>query len=210
MKKKHTILNLVLLFILFFLFAGCSSSKITLETINIDKVFLPVFVSPQVDIQKGGNGLTGVALDLIQNQDNKVIYQYTCIFADEDYPDFFLNFFYDIFRYFKYHRLMDTESFTITFIKTPDDIWKVEKVIFSDVFSKDQTFYKKKIVHYQESIDGSNFILKDSRIIIYINTWNHLFSNTDNNPNLQKQLFESYPVYAGSRKQVEQLFSKGK
>ena len=42
--------------------------------------------------------------------------------------------------------------------------------------------------------------------MIFVNTWNHLLSNSNNNPQLDLEFVGDYPVYSGSRAEVQALY----
>lgn len=209
-KKRCSIIYFflsIIFLISFFIFTFCSNNNITLEIKPFEKEFLPVFIVPEIDYKKN-NDIIGVSLFFIKNEENEKLIEYTVLFKDEDHPASFINFIYDIYRSFKYKRIIDTESFLIDFIKTADGYWKVNFVNFPDDYSSNQVYFEKNAKHFSLKLEGNIFEKKDNRIIIYINTWNHMFSSIDTNLNLEKKVIESYTTYSGNRKEVEKQFNK--
>lgn len=206
-NKKSNIYSLIIIMVFFALFSySCVKNNVSLKEFSIEKTFLPVFVLSEIDY-KNKNQIIGLSLFIKNESTDEKLIEYTILFNDEDYPNFFINFIYDIFRSFKYKRIIDTESFFINYIKVSDDIWKVDFVDFPDDYSSDQTFFEKKVKHYPAKIEGSAFEKINDRTVIYVNTWNHMFSNVDNNKSLAKKIIESYKIYFGSRSDVEKQFN---
>lgn len=49
------------------------------------------------------------------------------------------------------------------------------------------------------------------RILIYINTWNHMFSEKNNNPHREDLItLRDYPLYQGTRQEVEAFYQDKK
>jgi hypothetical protein len=214
-KKVNFTLKIILIILLFIIilfifltgFTYCGKNKLTLEEKSYDKAFLPVFIVPTIDYKKN-NDIIGVSLSFIKDDENEKIIEYTILFKDEDHPSSFVNFIYDIYRSFKYKRLIDTESFFIYFVKSFDGYWKAVSVDFPDDYGSDQIYLQKNVKHFSLKIEGANFEKKDNRIVIYINTWNHMFSNKDTNINLEKITLDNYKTFWGSRVEVEKQFNK--
>ena len=161
---------------------------------------LPVFILPEADSK---NGIRAIFLD----NSKKNILSITVVFADEDHPSAFTDFIYDIYRHFKYKRTEDVETFNYYYSKQSDiKNGFPEKVIFPTTYSKNQPFFTKDVKHYTETVAFSAFTLKENRPLIFINTWNHLFSENNNNRDLKLNTIENYPVYIGSRADVEKLY----
>lgn len=197
----------IIVFIFFTIFNSCTNEKIKFEKKSFDLNYLPIFISPQQDYTKK-NDIIGVSISFIKDEENEKIIEYTILFKDEDHPNCFINFIYDLYRSFKYKRIIDTESFFIDYIKTPDGYWKVNYVDFPDDYGADQVYLEKNVKHFSLKIDGNSFEKKDNRVVIYINTWNHMFSNKDTNINLEKVIIDNYETYSGNRFDVEKQFNK--
>lgn len=132
----------------------------------------------------------------------------TVVFKDEDHPDNLKDFFYDIYRRFKYHRVDDVETFFIYYEILKNPFIKLQPlfVFFPDTYSYNQKFLEKHIKHYSDIIKIEDFKLIGKRPIIFINTWNHLFSNRNNNKNLELIDYSNYNIYKGSRQFVESTY----
>ncbi len=209
MKRTKTILYFFAFILLFSSFFSCTNEKISLTEQPIDKELLPIFIVPEVDYNNK-NEIIAISVFFHKNLEKDKLIEFTVLFKDEDHPKALVNFFYDIYRYFKYKRIIDTETFFIHYIMTDDAKWYIEYVDFPDDFSGNQSFYEKNVKHFSSKIEGINFERSDDRVIIYINTWNHMFSNKDTNPKLEKKKVDSYKTYFGDRKTVESQFSKKK
>ncbi len=189
---------------------------------------LPVFLLPEVDI-KNGNGLVAVFIAKTQGNDLSI----TVIFKDEDHPSPITDFFYDIYRRFKYHRTMDVETFFYKYNgkRRENESSKTTKsrekfsvpiptsISFPRTYSKDQIFFCKNVKHYSADIPFNNFLIMKSepckkkksgerypRPLIFVNTWNHMFGERNNNLDLKLATIANYPVYYGSREDVEKLY----
>jgi hypothetical protein len=74
---------------------------------------------------------------------------------------------------------------------------------FGDAYSDGQKFKKGLVRHFHRLVDSDQLELQGRRPVIYINTWNHLFSEKDNNPELPKLKYSIYPGYTGARSDAE-------
>ncbi len=182
---------------------------------------LPIFLLPEVDI-KNGNGLVAVFISKTKKNELSI----TVIFKDEDHPSPITDFFYDIYRRFKYHRTMDVETF---FYRYNESRYSKNKegsavpipveISFPNTYSKDQVFFCKNVKHYTAIIPFKNFLIMKSgackskktgegypRPLVFVNTWNHMFGERNNNLGLKLTTISNYPVYYGSREDVEKLY----
>ena len=209
--KKVSFKNLFMLPVLFLmlmfslLFTGCTTTPNFQKTAKkIPTGFsvkaLPIFILPEADIK---NSIKAVFLD---NSEKNVL-SITVVFADEDHPSAFTDFIYDIYRRFKYKRTEDVETFYYYYAKQ-SDIKKgsPQKIVFPTTYSGNQPFFTKDVKHYSRTVQFSAFTLKENRPLIFINTWNHLFSENNNNRDLKLMTIETYPVFIGSRADVEKLY----
>ncbi len=92
--------------------------------------------------------------------------QVTVVFKDEDHPNPFIDFIYDVYRYFKWGRIQDIESFYI----------KDDYIFFPDDYASVTSFFETENLHTRAEIPLEKFKEFSKRKIIYINTWNHMFS----------------------------------
>lgn len=214
-KKLKTIFILIILFLFvlnFFIFLSINinfkKKIINLKkenNVDLEYVFKPVFIFPEIEI-KSKNNLFLISFYFISNDEKEKIIEYSLIFYDEDYPAIITDILYDFYRTFKYKRIYDIESFQIKYVLTDNDKltkWISEMVIFNKTYSDQQKFFDKKIKHFSKEISGNEFNKINDRIVIYINTWNHLFSNKDNNPLLSKIVYQDYEIINISRNQLD-------
>ncbi len=122
----------------------------------------------------------------------------TVVFKDEDYPNRFLDPLYDIYRFIKWGRFEDIETFYI----------KGNLVIFPDDYASVTSFYQTKDLHTHAEIPTSDFQKKNGNIVVYVNTWNHMFSNEPLS-DLEYVPFFFKPK-SGTREDVERIYSKFK
>ncbi len=93
--------------------------------------------------------------------------QITVIFLDEDHPNPVIDFLYDIYRFFVWHRIYDIESFRVY----------EDRILFPDDFASVTSFFQTENLHTRNEIPLNDFETEDGQIVIYVNTWNHMFSN---------------------------------
>jgi len=92
--------------------------------------------------------------------------QVTVVFKDEDHPNPIKNFTHDIDRYFKWGRIQDIESFYI----------KDDYIFFPDDYASVISFFETENLHTRAEIPLERFTEFAGSKVIYINTWNHMFS----------------------------------
>jgi hypothetical protein len=172
-------------------------SRLDLFSVNV----APVFVVPVCDHR---NAIEKVYFHSGEMKGEEIT-EVTVLFRDEDQPFFIFDQVYDLYRRFKYHRRKDIETF---FLHQESTGKGVQSIDFGDTYSRDQKFRKGLVVHYHEVIGRGRLEMKGERPVIYINTWNHLFSEKDTNPGLEKTVYETYASFSGTRKDAEPGFSK--
>ncbi len=91
----------------------------------------------------------------------------TVVFSDEDHPNPLIDIVYDIYRLFRYGRVVDIETFVI----------KKDTVLFPDDFASVSSFHQTENLHTRAEIPIDEFELFDGELVVYVNTWNHMFSN---------------------------------
>ena len=92
--------------------------------------------------------------------------QITIVFEDEDHPNPVIDFVYDVYRYFKWGRIKDIESFYL----------KDDYIFFPDDYASVTGFFETENLHIEASIPLEEFDEFEGGKIVYINTWNHMFS----------------------------------
>ncbi len=193
-----------------FLFLSCMTTKSpVLEGSSApyyDDLFeaiKPVFSIPEEDIA-AGNGIEAIWVNKTR-EEGFFVFEITVVFSDEDHPSGLTDKFYDFYRSFKYHRIHDVETFRMYF-----DINNIvlSEIDFTDVYSGGQTFKQKKVQHFSESVPATAFEYTNTGAhpVININTWNHMFSEKRNNPELKERLIADYLLLSGTRAEVEKLF----
>ena len=206
MKKYFSaVIPFVLVLSVSITFSGCVTSPDFKKAAEpVPQTFtlkaMPIFILPETDKK---NGIKAVFFD------NSIadILSVTVVFADEDHPSAFKDFIYDIYRRFKYKRTEDVETFEYRYVKQSDiKNGLPAEVVFPTTYSRNQTFFTKDVKHYSETVKFSSFTLRGNRPLIFINTWNHLFSENNNNRDLKLQVIDKYPVFRGSRADVEALY----
>jgi len=155
---------------------------------------LPIFSIPKKDLEKGNN----IDCIFIKKTDKKT--SFSVILKDEDWPK--IDSFHDPIRKFFLGRIEDIESFVYKY-KSNQLKNNPDSIKFIYIYSGKKTF--KKIGHGLETIAFDKFESKDSRPVIYINTWNHSFSESDNNPELEKTYIYDYSMYFGNRLDAERF-----
>ena len=156
----------------------------------------PVFVLPACD---QANGIERVYFKRGNNGVEDVV-EVTVVFSDEDHPFFLFDAVYDLFRCFRYHRKKDIETFYMYLSSKNQQIIKID---FGDAYSGLQKFSKGIVKHFHQSISGNLLEMQNGRPVVYINTWNHLFSESDTNPGRPKIKYAEYSCFAGSRLDAE-------
>ena len=192
-----------------------------------------VFAMPQVDVQEGKNGIETVYL---AEYDKGV--EVTVEFADEDRPGWcgLCDCLYDCLRRPLFGRRKDIETFFVLLPKQQqeqqqqqqDTQNQPERVHFPGTASgPSQTYQTTNPQHVTETVPLSAFERYTSNnnntaetdddtddderpIVIYVNTWNHLFGHRNNNPSMKLLYLSSpndYTLRMGmGRSQVDQQY----
>lgn len=200
----------LIILLLPFLFLSCMTTKSPVlkgsSAPYYDDLFeaiKPVFSLPEDDIA-AGNGIEAVWVNKTK-EEGFFVFEVTVVFSDEDHPAGLTDEFYDFYRRMKYHRVHDVETFRMYF-----DINSIvlSEIDFADVYSAEQRFKQKKVQHFSETVPATAFEYTNTGAhpVIYINTWNHMFSEKRNNPELKERLIADYLQLSGTRAEVEQLF----
>ena len=160
-------------------------------------VLPPIFKYPKVDAD-GNNGIDEVCFGAIDNDHLQV----TVIFKDEDRPSSWQDFVYDNIRLPLFGRRQDIESFTL--IRGPSGHF--ERIKFSGTYSGEQTWRRFLPKHQSVILPVSAFEKQDSRVVVWVNVWNHLFSSKNNNPTMEMVCHESYRCSLGTRKEINDRY----
>ncbi len=119
----------------------------------------------------------------------------TVVFWDEDHPNPFTDFVYDIYRFFRWGRFYDIETFFVL----------KDRVLFEDDFCDSQSYYQLKNLHNKAEISIDEFEKVDDAVVVYVSTWNHMFSNKSM-ANTQYISFRQGDL-VGTRQDVEKIYS---
>jgi hypothetical protein len=122
-------------------------------------------------------------------------FEITVVFKDEDHPNKFLDPLYDLYRLMKWGRIKDIETFYIY----------RDKVVFPDDYASVTSFYQTKNLRTHAEIPLDEFQKFDGKIAVYVNTWNHMFSNKPL-PGLEYVPFIFKPKI-GTRSDAEKIYS---
>ncbi|MBN2049814.1 MAG: hypothetical protein JW760_05165 [Spirochaetales bacterium] len=189
-------------------FLSCAGVKVVDTGVEAGETELfekikPVFIVPAADIKKG-NGIEAVFFDQRGTEDGAVL-EITVVFYDEDHPSALTDGLYDFYRSLKYRRVRDVETFFFHY-----NILGVERsrIDFPGTYAEDQAFYKKGVEHFSAEVPAARFEYAGSRPVIYVTTWNHLFRESAVEQDLETLTVDDYPVYPGSRAEVESLIAR--
>ncbi len=119
----------------------------------------------------------------------------TIVFKDEDHPDPLIDPLYDTYRFLKWGRVEDIETFYVY----------EDKVVFPDDYASVTSFYQTKDLHTYMEVPIDEFEKEDDSILVYVNTWNHMFSSRPL-PDLEYVPFHFKPRI-GTRKDAERMYS---
>lgn len=161
-----------------------------------NQIPLPVFSTPIFD-QK--NGIIEVFYKKLDSSKISI----TVVFKDEDHPCFLVDILYDVYRYFKYGRVADIETFNLYL----DSSGHIKTVEFPGVFSASHKFKDTKDLHGSAQFAANKLSFIDERPVIYVNTWNHMFGIEPSFDKTKEKLLFDYPVAQGSRLDAERKYS---
>ncbi len=195
------------------------AAEATPPSVEEQRLLLPIFRVPAADWDCP---IVGVFIDWTDPAQVEL----NVITTDEDNPYIFLDWPYDadrwwgIFDLFETppyisidlsadggHRVADVESIQYHIPNAPltGNIFP-DQIEFDGTYSDAQKWNTPFVLHYSKTFNGSEFEIVDGRPIIYVNTWNHLFSASNNNPNKQLIEIRDYPVYSGTRAEIENFY----
>ena len=205
---KKVLLSSFIAFCLFFLFVACATTSVAdlgLVRNNSPLIqrFMPVFIMPESDIS-AGNGIEAVFFKEHKTEAG-ISVEITVIFYDEDHPNALTDGLYDFYRSFRYRRVRDVETFF--FYLNPEGT-EILYADFPGTYAEDQRFYEKKVKHYSAEIPGTSFKYAEGRPVIHVTTWNHMFREMATEPKLETVPVSDYPVYTGSREEVERFIAR--
>ncbi|EPG67893.1 hypothetical protein EHQ61_17475 [Leptospira wolffii] len=155
---------------------------------------------PETDVKSGNVLLAVYCKSEMIPQGSEL--QISLVFRDEIHPNSWKDFFYRIYRRFRYGRTYDIESFRLKL----DPNGKPVSLELANVYSGDQIFLQDPVEHFDKTLSSSQMKEKNSIPILYSNTWNHMFGEKDNNPDLPKQELPIAGSRFGTRSQLDDYF----
>ncbi|MFB5649838.1 surface adhesion protein Lsa23 [Leptospira wolffii] len=155
---------------------------------------------PETDVKSGNELLAVYCKSEMIPQGSEL--QISLVFRDEIHPNSWKDFFYRIYRRFRYGRTYDIESFRLKL----DPNGKPVSLELANVYSGDQIFLQDPVEHFDKTLSSSQMKEKNSIPILYSNTWNHMFGEKDNNPDLPKQELPIAGSRFGTRSQLDDYF----
>ena len=175
-----------------------------------ESITIPIFRVPYADY---ANPLKAIFVD-VSNPNETALH---LVWKDEDHPIKLFDYAYDADRWWGlfqlstsppffqldfdsdgFHRIADVETISYT---------SSNEIKFDSTYSGSQKFNTLIAVHHSTILNISDFeIDNNDRPIIYINTWNHMMSNIDNNPRTRKINYIDVPLYKGTRADIQTMF----
>ncbi|AOP34455.1 hypothetical protein A0128_11710 [Leptospira tipperaryensis] len=190
-------------FILFWIF-NCSIGKNELPsfagTPECKLEELPIFVQPENDIVDG-NPLEVVYCSARETPSGKRI-ELSLVFQDERHPALWKDFVYRIYRKFRYGRSKDIESLRLQFSQTGE--WTA--IHLKNVYAGEQVFASDPVEHFDSILKPGSVELEEKRPVLYVNTWNHMFSEKNRNPSLSPKKLKNYEIRFGTREDLDGFY----
>lgn len=161
------------------------------------EIKLPVFSMPEFDSR---NGIIEVFTDF---SEQNLLLEVTVVFADEDHPCALLDFLYDAYRFFRYGRVEDIETFYVRY----NSDGQIIVIDFPGVFSGDHSFTDTKDLHGSAVLMIQFITFLEDRPIVFVNTWNHMFGVMPSFDRATEILFLDYVLTDGKRIDAERKYS---
>mmetsp|Transcript_47176 Transcript_47176/g.78101 ORF Transcript_47176/g.78101 Transcript_47176/m.78101 type:complete len:221 (-) Transcript_47176:111-773(-) len=150
---------------------------------------LPVLALPKIDLRYG-NGIKRLYVAEFEGG-----VELTVVFWDEDRPNPLLSILYDMFRAVLFARIEDVETFHITC----DEVGNPSFIEFHGTYSGKAPYYARLPQHCSRAVPFEDFPLLQSCTsdsvsdeqnmpVVWVNTWNHAFGESNNNPQAAKRL----------------------
>ncbi len=185
---------------------GCSYAKNRLPTfspnLECSQKELPLFIQPIRDIENG-NRLEIIYCSRRETPFGKRI-ELNLVFQDERHPSVWKDRIYRIYRSFKYGRHKDIETIRLQFSKSGE----LSTVHLKNVYSGKQKFAEDPVYHFDSVLKSEQLMKKNQKNVLFINTWNHMFSEKDSNPELPKKQLDSVELRTGSREELDLFYSE--
>ncbi|WP_061223866.1 surface adhesion protein Lsa23 [Leptospira weilii] len=185
---------------------GCSYTKNQLPTfspnLECSQKELPLFIQPIRDIENG-NRLEIIYCSRRETYFGKRI-ELNLVFQDERHPSVWKDRIYRIYRSFKYGRYKDIETIRLQFSKSGE----LSTVHLKNVYSGKQKFAEDPVYHFDSVLKSEQLMKENQKNILFINTWNHMLSEKDSNPELPKKQLDSVELRTGSREELDLFYSE--
>ncbi|OLY63713.1 surface adhesion protein Lsa23 [Leptospira santarosai] len=163
---------------------------------------LPLFIQPIRDIEDG-NGLETIYCNRRETPSGKRI-ELNLVFQDERHPSVWKDKIYRFYRGFKYGRYKDIETIRLQFSKTEE----LSTIHLKNVYSGKQKFAEDPVYHFDSVLKPEQLMKENQKNILFINTWNHMLSEKDFNPELSKKKLDSVELRTGTREELDLFYSK--
>lgn len=187
---------------------NCGGAKNELPTfspnLECSQDEIPLWIQPADDI-KDGNDLEIIYCNKRETPNGNRI-ELSLVFRDERHPSFWKDAVYRIYRGFKYGRHKDIESLRLQFSKTGE----LSTVHLKNVYSSDQKFSADPVEHFDSVLTADRLAKEEKKPVLYINTWNHMFSEKDQNPELLKKKLNNVELRTGTREQLDSFYGGSK
>lgn len=158
---------------------------------------MPVVYQPNVDAWKN-------ILREIQVSKEKCSYNATLVFEDENLRRFgIFDFIYRIYRFFRFHRTVDIESFEIC----------GDELVFDKTYSGKHILFDDNI-HESATVPIKYYFQDKNHPVVFVNTANHTFADSDNNHDFWKREYvpwsKDVPVKYGdlNREDTEKQYKR--
>ncbi len=189
---------------LIFLLSGCSPIKKELpyfsSNLECSKEEIPLFIQPAQDVETG-NRLEIIYCSKMETLLGKRI-ELSLVFQDERHPSIWKDKIYRIYRGFKYGRHKDIETLLLEFSKKGELL----NIHLKNVYSGEQRFTADPVHHFDSVLKSEQIMKEEGKPVLFINTWNHMFSETNMNPELSEKKLNSVELRTGSREKLDSFY----
>ena len=158
---------------------------------------MPVVYQPNIDAWKN-------ILREIQVHKAGDCHEVTLVFEDENLREHgIFDFIYRIYRFFKYRRTVDIETFQI----------QDRQFNFKKIYSGDHTLFKDSI-HETKKVAIKYYFQDENHPVVFVNTSNHALAEKDNNHDFWKREYVPWskktPIKHGekTRKDIENFYKR--
>jgi len=172
---------------------NCFLCRDTVEVGNLYKtsITLPITISqPSIDRSELLYGIideNAYQNAITSREGNDIKLRIDLLWNNEHHPIWVADIAYRLYRSYKYQRIQDIQSFNL--IYRNGEIISIESSNFTE--DPTYTFNVIKSLEHKTYGYGINELKRDQygNYILYVATWNHIFSKDDNNDELNKDIF---------------------